>query len=80
MGGGTPRGLLAHRTTWKKATDETPFSLAFGKKVVVIVEMGMPRYRVDHYNPKINEEMARLSLDLLEEKRDTARIRTTTYK
>ena len=56
------------------------FSLAFGIEAVVLVEMGMPSYKVDHYDPKINKVMARLSLDLLEEKRDTACIRTTAYK
>ena len=48
--------------------------------MIVPIEMGMPSYRVDHYDPKINEDMAKLSLDLLEEKRDTTRIKTATYK
>ena len=50
-------------------------SLAFGTKVVVPLEMGMPSYRVDHYDPKINEDMAKISLDLLEEKRNIACIK-----
>ena len=50
-------------------------SLAFGTKVVVPLEMRMPSYRVDHYYPKINEDMAKISLDLLEEKRNIACIK-----
>ena len=69
-----------HRTTRKEATDETPFSLAFGTEAVVPMEMGMPSYRVDHYDPKINEDMYRLSLDLLKERRNTMCIRTMAYK
>ena len=60
--------MWAHRTTRKEATNETPFSLAFDTEVVVPIEMGMPSYRVDHYNQKINKNMARLNIDLLEEK------------
>ena len=74
------RVLWAHKTTRKEAIDETPFFIAFGTKMIVPIEMGMPSYRVDHYDPKINEDMAKLSLHLLEEKRDTAHIRTPTYK
>ena len=39
--------------------------------MVILVEMGVPSNKVDHYNPKTNEDMIKLSLDLLEEKRDT---------
>ena len=69
--------LWAHKTTRNEATNETPFFLAFKIEAVVLVKMGMPSYRVDYYDPKINEDMAKLSLDLLEEeKRDAARIKT----
>ena len=55
-------------------------SLAFGIEAVVLIEMGMLSYRVNHYDPKVNEDMAKLSLDLLEEKRDTRCIRMVAYK
>ena len=35
-----PGVLWAYMTTYKTATSETPFALAFGHKVVVPVEIG----------------------------------------
>ena len=58
--------MWAHKTTRKEATDEIPFSLAFGTEVMVFMEIGMPSYKVNYYDPKINEDMVKLNLDLLE--------------
>ena len=80
MGRKLSRVLWAHKTTREEAINETLFSLAFSTKAVVLVEMDMPSYRVDYYDPKINKDMAKLSLDLLEKKRDIARTKTMAYK
>ena len=58
--------MWAHKTTRKEATDEIPFSLAFGTEVMVFMEIGMPSYKVNYYDPKINGDMVKLNLDLLE--------------
>ena len=39
---------MGDMTTRKEATNETPLSLAFAVEAVVLVEMGMPSYKVDH--------------------------------
>lgn len=44
------------------------YSLAFGTKVVVLVEIGMPSYWVQHFQPEQNEKQLKFNLDLLEEK------------
>ena len=62
-----------------KATRESPFSLAFGAEAVIPAEIGTPTYRVQHFDPVINDELQRQSLDLLEEKRDQAMIKVATY-
>ena len=63
-----PEVLWAYRTTRKSATQESPFTLAFGAEAVAPVEVGLKSPRVEFANSKHNEEILRLNLDLLEEK------------
>ena len=62
--------LWAHRTTRKSATQETPFALAFGTEVVAPVKVGLKSPRIEFASTEHNEEVLRLNLDLLEEKRE----------
>ena len=78
--------LWAYRTTQKSATQETPFSLAFGTKTVALVEVRLKSPRVEFANSEHNKEIFRLKLDLLEEKREKVlkcvedyHIKTTKY-
>ena len=64
--------LWAYRTTLRSTTQETPFALAFGIEAVTPVEVGLKSPRVDFVNTEHNEEILRLNLDLLEEKREHA--------
>ena len=61
--------LWAERTTPKKATGETPFSLAYGMEAVVPVEVGIPSYRVASYEPSTNDEQIMIYKEMLIEKR-----------
>ena len=61
--------LWAYRTTRKSATQETPFALAFGTEAVDPVEVELKSPRIELENIEHNEEVLRLNLDLLEEKR-----------
>ena len=65
-----PEVLWADRTTRKAATQETPFALAFGTEAVDPVEVGLKSPRIELENIKHNEEVLRLNLDLLKEKRE----------
>ena len=71
--------LWAHRTTSKSATQETPFALAFGTKVVAPVEVGLKSPRIEFASVEHNEEVLRLNLDLLEEKREQVLKRIEDY-
>ena len=71
--------LWAYKTTRKSATQETLFALAFGTKVVAPVEVGLKSPRVEFANTEHNEEILRLNLDLLEEKREQALKRAEDY-
>jgi len=75
-----PEVLWSYRTTTSSATSETPYSLAFEVEAVILVEIGSPSFRIQHYNPGFNSERLKMHLDLLKEKRDEARFRTSAYK
>ena len=62
--------LWAHSTTRKSATQETPFALTFGIEAVAPVEVGLKSPRIEFASAEHNEEILRLNLDLLEEKRE----------
>ncbi|CAL9024922.1 unnamed protein product [Prunus brigantina] len=72
--------LWAIRTSYRTATGEAPFSMAFGSEAVVPVEIGEPSYRTETFAPKANEEVLALSLDLIEERRAQANLRNEAYK
>ena len=74
-----PEVLWAQRTTRKSATQETPFALAFGTEVVTPVEVGLKSPRIEFAIAEHNEEVLRLNLDLLEEKREQVLKRIEDY-
>ena len=63
-----PKVLWAHRTARKSATQDTPFTLAFGTEAVAPVEVGLKSPRIEFSSTEHNEEVLRLNLNLLEEK------------
>ena len=58
----------AYRTTARSTTRETPFSLAYGYKAMVLVELGVGSLRRDNFNLEQNMILLRRELDFLEEK------------
>ena len=74
-----PEVLWAYRTTRKSATLETPFALAFGTEAVDPVEVRLKSPRIELENIEHNEEVLRLNLDPLEEKREQVLKRMEDY-
>ncbi|GKV06276.1 hypothetical protein SLEP1_g18175 [Rubroshorea leprosula] len=72
--------LWAYRTTSRIAIGETPYHLAFGTEAVIPVEIGVPSFRVTHFDEGRNGQLIRENLDLLAEVREEARLRTLVYK
>ncbi|GKV50679.1 hypothetical protein SLEP1_g57376 [Rubroshorea leprosula] len=72
--------LWAYRTTSRTATSETPYHLAFGTEAVIPVEIGVPSFRVTHFDEGRNGQLLRENLDLLAEVREEVRLRTLVYK
>ena len=54
--------------------------MAYGVKVIVLVEIGIPSLRRETYNQGENQALISYELDLLKEKRDLAALRTFSYK
>lgn len=50
---------------------ETPFTLAFGTEVLILVDIGMTTHRTINFDSEKNEEGLRNNLDLLEERKDS---------
>ncbi|GJT72133.1 reverse transcriptase domain-containing protein [Tanacetum coccineum] len=72
--------LWAHRTMIKSSNEDTPFSLTYGTKAVIPVEIGMPTIRIAEVDLVQNNEALEINLDLLEEKREQAAIREAKNK
>ncbi|GKB28276.1 reverse transcriptase domain-containing protein [Tanacetum coccineum] len=76
-----PNVLWAHRTPLKTSNRETPYSLTFGSKAVIPVEIGMPTHRTMMVKEgEGNDEEIRLNLYLLTERRKAAAIWEARYK
>ncbi|GKV38865.1 hypothetical protein SLEP1_g46725 [Rubroshorea leprosula] len=64
--------LWAYRTTSRTATGKTPYHLAFGTEAVIPIEIGVPSFRVTHFDEERNGQLLRENLDLLDDLREEA--------
>ncbi|XP_040990483.1 uncharacterized protein LOC121237698 [Juglans microcarpa x Juglans regia] len=67
--------IRAHKRAWaeelpsvRTLTGETPFSLTYGSQAVIPVEVRLPTFCVQHFNPDTNNERLDENLDALEER------------
>ncbi|GKC07807.1 reverse transcriptase domain-containing protein [Tanacetum coccineum] len=72
--------LWAHRTMIKISNGDTPLSLTYDTKAVILVKIGMPSLRCVEVNQAENDEGLLLNLDILEERRDKAAVREARSK
>ncbi|XP_070004569.1 uncharacterized protein LOC142163366 [Nicotiana tabacum] len=75
-----PSVLWAYRTTLKSSMGEMPFSLVYGAKVVIPVEVEEPSSRFSQANKEANNEALLVKLYLLNENRELAYVRTVAQK
>ena len=71
--------LWAYRTIPGRSTGETLFLMSYGAEVVILIEMGFPTLRTQSFNHSHNEELLEKSLDLIEEKRESAMVQLAYY-
>ena len=62
-----PHVLWTYRTTPRKFTGETPFSMMYRAEAVIPLESGFPTMRSSTFTPDGNEELLKRNLDLIEE-------------
>jgi len=72
--------LWAYRCTPQSATNESPFSLVYGAKAIIPVEIGEPSLRRQVYDPNQNQHNLCTHLDLLIELREKAQIQNIAVK
>ena len=72
--------LWTYRTTPRRSTGETSFSMSFGAEVVIPIEIGFPTLRTQTFNPNDNDRLLERSLDLLEERRENAMVQLAYYQ
>ncbi|KAK3018757.1 hypothetical protein RJ639_004243 [Escallonia herrerae] len=75
-----PKVLWAYRTTPHSVTGETPFSLCYGTEAMLPVEIGVPTIRASHFSELNNDVGLRANLDLVEEARTQAHVRSVIIK
>lgn len=75
-----PAVLWAYRTTPRRSTGETPYSLAYGTEAVIPLEIGLPTIRTTLVESGGNDRALAEQLDLAEEKRERALITLAAYQ
>ena len=75
-----PHVLWTYRTTPRRSTGETLFSITYGAEAVILLETGFPMTRTSSFNPKDNDKQLTRSLDLIEEKRENAMVQLAYYQ
>ncbi|RWV98063.1 hypothetical protein BHE74_00013363 [Ensete ventricosum] len=59
---------------------ESPYSLTFGTKVVLLPEVIFPTLRIENFTPEASKTSLKENLDLLEERRAEAHLKTLHYQ
>ena len=75
-----PHVLWTYRTMSCRSTGETPFSMTYGVEAVILLETGFPTSRTSSFNPRDNDEQLTKTLDLIEEKRESAIVQLAYYQ
>ena len=75
-----PHVLWTYRTTPRKSTGETPFSMTYGAEVVIPLENGFPTMRTSAFTLDGNSELLKKNLDLIEERRENAMVQLAYYQ
>ena len=72
--------LWVYRTTPRKSTGETPFSMTYEAKIVIPLETSFPTLKTSSFSPSSNNELLEKSLNLNEERRESAMVQLVYYQ
>ena len=72
--------LLTYRTTLRRSTGKTPFSMTYGAEAVIPLEIGFLTLRTGSFTPSNNGKLLGKSLDLIKERRKNAMVQLAYYQ
>ena len=75
-----PHVLWTYRTTPRKSTGETPFSMTYGAEVIIPLKTGFPTLKTSSFSLSSNNKLLERSLDLIEERRESTMVQLAYYK
>ncbi|XP_028091378.1 uncharacterized protein LOC114291717 [Camellia sinensis] len=75
-----PHVLWAYRTTTRRSTGETPYSLTYGMEAIIPLEVGLPTLRSELFESSSNEEAIAQALYMAEGRREAALIRLEAHQ
>ena len=75
-----PYVLWIYRTTFRRSMGETPFSMTYGVEAVIPLETGFLTLRTSLFAPDNNNHLLEKSLDLVEERRESAIVQLAYYQ
>ena len=72
--------MWTYRTTPLRSTGETPFSMTYGAEAVIPLETNFPTLKTSLFCANANNGLLEKSLDLIEERRESAMIQLAYYQ
>ncbi|XP_065638398.1 uncharacterized protein LOC136071265 [Quercus suber] len=75
-----PHVLWTYRTTPRRSTGETPFSMTYKAEVVILLEVGFLTLKTSSYSLSSNDGQLEKNLDLIEERSENAMVQMTYYQ
>ena len=72
--------LWTYRTTPLRSTGETPFSMTYGAETVIPLEVNFPTQRTIAFCLVANDKLLERSLDLIDERRESAMVHLAYYQ
>ena len=74
-----PHVLWTYRTTPRRSTGQIPFSMTYEAETVIPLEINFPTQRTTAFCPSANNVLLEKSLDLIEERRESAMVQLAYY-
>ena len=74
-----PHILWTYRTTPRRLTGKTPFSMTYGAEAIILLKTGFSTLRTSSFDSSNNNGLLEKSLDLIEERRENAMVQLAYY-
>ena len=75
-----PHVLWTFRTTPRRSTGDTHFSMTYGAEVVIPLETRFPTLKTSSFTPSNNDGLLEKNLDLIKERRESVMVQLAYYQ